>query len=75
MTRSVREGGAELIALPGRAGSMEPWVNKRQLASHLGRSTRWVELMVREGMPSQMIGGRRGFRLSAVERWIEERAT
>jgi phage terminase Nu1 subunit (DNA packaging protein) len=74
MTSSLREGGAELIALPGRAGT-EPWVNKRQLASHLGRSTRWVELMVKEGMPSQMIGGRRGFRLSAVERWIEERAT
>ncbi|MGH2841968.1 MAG: helix-turn-helix transcriptional regulator [Solirubrobacteraceae bacterium] len=48
----------------------EPWVTKRDLAAYLGRSTRWVELMVRRGMPSQMIGGRRGFRLSAVEAWI-----
>ncbi len=28
-------------------------VTKRQLAEHLGRSTRWVELRVREGMPSE----------------------
>jgi predicted DNA-binding transcriptional regulator AlpA len=51
----------------------EPWLSKRDLASYFGRSTRWVELMVRDGMPSQMIGGRRGFRVSEVEAWIEER--
>jgi hypothetical protein len=50
----------------------EPWMSKRDLAN-LGRSTRWVELMVRDGMPSQMIGGRRAFRRSEVEAWIEER--
>lgn len=51
----------------------EPWVGKRDLARHLGRSTRWVERMVGEGMPSQMIGGRRGFRVGECEAWIEER--
>ena len=51
----------------------EPWVGKRELADYLGRSTRWVELMVRQGMPSQMIGGRRGFRVTEVETWIAER--
>jgi predicted DNA-binding transcriptional regulator AlpA len=52
----------------------EPWLTKKQLAAHFGYSTRWVELRVREGMPSKLIGGRRRFRLSEVEAWIEERA-
>jgi hypothetical protein len=52
----------------------EPWLSKRQVADHFGRSTRWVELRVREGLPSHMIGGRRGFRLSEVESWVLERS-
>jgi hypothetical protein len=52
----------------------EPWLSKRQVADHFGRSTRWVELRVREGLPSRMIGGRRGFRLSEVESWVLERS-
>jgi len=51
--------------------AVEPWLSKRQIANYLGRSTRWVELRVREGLPSKMIGGRRGFRLSEVEAWID----
>jgi predicted DNA-binding transcriptional regulator AlpA len=51
----------------------EPWLSKRQIAGHYGRSTRWVELRMREGMPSRLIGGRRGFRLSEVDEWIKER--
>lgn len=51
----------------------EPWLSKRQIADYFGRSTRWVELRVREGLPSKMIGGRRGFRLSEVEAWIDGR--
>lgn len=48
----------------------EPWVSKAQLAQYLGRSTRWVELMARRGMPSRMIGGRRGYRLTEVDAWL-----
>jgi hypothetical protein len=66
------EGGAEVIAMPTRAHT-EPWLNKRQIANHYGRSIRWVELRQREGLPSRMIGGRCGFRLSAVNRWLKER--
>jgi hypothetical protein len=51
--------------------AFEPWVTKRQVAAHLGFSTRWVELPVREGMPSKLVGGHRRFRLSEVEAWIE----
>ena len=61
---------ATLIAFPGRH---EPWVSKAQVAAYLGRSTRWVELKGREGMPSRMIGGRRAYRLSEVEAWLRER--
>lgn len=51
----------------------EHLVTKRQLAEHLGRSTRWVELRVREGMPSEAPTTRypqRRFRLPEVEAWL-----
>ena len=62
----------EVVALRGHF-QWEPWVNKAQVASYLGRSKRWVELMAREGMPSRMIGGRRAYRLSEVDAWVAER--
>jgi predicted DNA-binding transcriptional regulator AlpA len=62
---------ASIIPFPSLA-VREPWLSKRQIADYLGRSTRWVELRVREGMPSKMLGGRRGFKLSEVEAWIDE---
>lgn len=61
-----------LIRMPLRAGS-EPWLSKRQIAAHFGFSTRWVELRVRKGMPSQLIGGHRRFRISECEAWIIEK--
>jgi phage terminase Nu1 subunit (DNA packaging protein) len=51
----------------------EQLVTKKQLAASLGYSTRWVELRVREGMPSVVIGNRRRFRISEVMRWLESR--
>jgi hypothetical protein len=51
----------------------EQLLTKRQLAQHLGRSTRWVEMRVREGMPSEPPTTRyptRRFRLSEVEAWL-----
>lgn len=51
----------------------EPWVSKQHVAEYLGRSERWLEHQVRAGMPSRMIGGRRAFRLSAVDEWIDAR--
>jgi hypothetical protein len=48
-------------------------VTKQQLASHLGRSPRWIELRVNEGMPSENLDrrGRRLFDLEAVEAWLD----
>jgi predicted DNA-binding transcriptional regulator AlpA len=67
-----RTARASVVPFPG-AALREPWLSKRQIADYLGRSTRWVELRVREGLPSKMIGGRRGFKLSEVEAWIDRR--
>ena len=65
---------ATVFPFPRRPG-FEPWVTKKHVAAHLGFSTRWVELRVREGMPSRLVGGHRRFRLSVVEAWIAGRAT
>ncbi len=51
----------------------EHLLTKQQLAQHLGRSTRWIEMRVREGMPSQEPTKRypmRRFRLGDVENWL-----
>jgi predicted DNA-binding transcriptional regulator AlpA len=56
-----------------RTAATEPWLSKRQIAGHYGRSTRWIELRMREGLPSRMLGGRRAFRLSTVDAWMEAR--
>jgi hypothetical protein len=61
-----------LIRMPRQPGS-EPWLSKRQVAAYFGFSTRWVELKVREGMPSRMIGGQRRFRASECEEWLLKR--
>jgi len=58
--------------LPTRGGP-SPTLTKRQLAAHLDRSERWVELRVRDGMPCNPGTdryGRRRFDLPAVEAWL-----
>jgi hypothetical protein len=61
-----------LVPFPRRSG-FEPWLTKKQVAIHYGYSTRWVELRVREGLPSHFRGGQRRFLLSEVEAWFEGR--
>jgi len=58
-------------SLPGRL------ITKRQLANELGRSTRWVELRMREGMPVAPRSGpheHARFDLEAVRTWLESRS-
>ena len=53
--------------------AVDQLITKQQLSEHLGRSTRWVELRVREGMPSEPPTTRfprRRFRLAEVEAWL-----
>lgn len=50
---------------------LEGWVDKRGLAEHFGCGIRWIELRLRDGMPSAMIAGKRKFRISEAESWLE----
>jgi excisionase family DNA binding protein len=58
--------------MPLRPG-LEPWLDTRQIAEHLGMGVRWVQLRTAEGMPSQKFGRARRFRVSEVERWLTDR--
>jgi hypothetical protein len=51
---------------------LEPWLDKRTLAAHLGCKVRWLEYRMAEGMPHAFIAGRIKFRASAVEPWLKE---
>ncbi len=65
---------AEIFTFPSRGHS--PALTKRQLANHLRRSTRWVELQTRDpGMPAHWDLHRRERRydLREVETWLRER--
>lgn len=53
------------------ATKAEPWVDKAGLAKHLACGIRWIELRTREGMPSALIAGRRKYKVSEVEAWLE----
>lgn len=61
----------EVIPFPKRP--TEPLLNKRQFARAKSRSTRWVEMMVAEGMPSERRGSMRFFRLSETDPWLADR--
>lgn len=50
----------------------EPWLRKAGIAKHLGFSTRWVEMRLRDGMPSELWGGERRFRVTDVEAWLRD---
>lgn len=62
----------ELIEVDFRRGKEAP-LTKRAMALRLGRSVRWLELRVREGMPSYFEGIRRMFVESEVRAWLAER--
>lgn len=65
-----------VVTFPGRG--LPTTLTKRQLATRLKRSTRWVEIKVREGMPVEEVidrYGRRRYNLSAVEAWLAAGST
>lgn len=66
MRQDIGGSGPNVVRLEPR------WLDKRELAQRLGCSVRWVENAARKGMPSAMIAGRRKFRFSEVEPWLEE---
>jgi hypothetical protein len=48
----------------------EPWVTKRQLASHLQVTERWIELQHPDGLPHLRRGGIVRYRISEVDSWL-----
>ena len=64
--------GGQVVRLPSRGDTL---LTKKQLAAHLGRSERWVELKVKEGMPVEQATdryGRRRYNLRLVETRLHE---
>lgn len=64
---------AQIISLPSRGPVL---LTKKQLAARLGRSQRWVELRVHDGMPVEPGAdrhGRRRYDLQLVEQWLSDR--
>jgi hypothetical protein len=55
----------ELSAAP------EPWLDKKGLAEYLACSVRSIELAIVDGLPWVEIMGRKKFRASQVEEWLE----
>lgn len=51
---------------------LEPWLDTRALAAHLGCGIRWIEMRVADGMPRTTIAGRNKFKVSTVEPWLEQ---
>lgn len=70
-----RGGGirmAEIVEFPpGEPAKIEPWVDQRHLCELLACKPRWIEYRLKDGLPHALIAGRRKFRLSEVERWLE----
>lgn len=61
---------AQIIPFPTR---FDPWIGKRDLAKRLGRSMRWVEMRVKEGMPSdRLANGRLRFKFNECMTWLDE---
>lgn len=54
-----------------KVSQLEPWLDKYQLAAFFGCGVRWIEYRVAEGLPSALIAGRRKFRVSEVEPWMQ----
>lgn len=78
LPRELVEQLAEQLATPvadivaeRQHADEDRWLDKQQLAAHLGCGVRWVEERLREGMPSAMLAGRRKFQRAEVERWLE----
>ena len=68
----VTETGSNILSFPSRGATI---LTKKQLAGHLKRSERWIEIKVRdEGLPVLEATdrfGRRRYNLHDVEDWLQ----
>jgi hypothetical protein len=47
----------------------EAWVKEDQIARHFAVSTRTVRRWRKDGLPSQLVGGSRRYRIGEAEAW------
>jgi hypothetical protein len=51
---------------------VEAWIERGDLGLQLGQDDWWIELRVREGMPSRPHARPRQFKLSEVNAWLND---
>lgn len=62
----------DLIQFPAHRARPDPLLTKKQVATALGYSPRWIEMRMSEGMPhNHSANGRAQFRLEDCRGWIE----
>jgi hypothetical protein len=61
--------------MPSDAGILKGYLNREQLAGELGCTTRtiWNYEKLPNGLPSLMLGGKRLYRIEAVQEWLARR--
>lgn len=52
---------------------IEAWVDYKSVMEHFSMPKSTLELLVSQGMPHLKIGRARRFKLSLVQKWIEEK--
>ncbi len=65
--------GGRVIEFPVHRREPEPLLTMRDLVERYQMSERWFHYRLAEGMPSHRWGGRRRFRASEVEAWMDAR--
>lgn len=51
--------------------TLEPWVDKAGIAEFFACSVSQIEKWTRAGMPSRIIAGRRKYKASLCDPWVE----
>jgi hypothetical protein len=54
---------------------VEAWIERSDLGLQLGKDDWWIELRLREGMPSRPHARPRQFKLSEVNAWLNEQGS
>jgi excisionase family DNA binding protein len=57
-----------------RFPDQERWLTTREIADHLGFSTKWVLRKVKDGLPHARMGARLRFKVSHVEPWLMDQS-
>jgi hypothetical protein len=68
----VATSGSRAKSSPQTDLDVEAWIERSDLGLQLGKDDWWIELRVREGMPSRPHARPRQFKLSEVNAWLNE---